>query len=69
MQTKSVSLAVLLALLSSALPTQAALAQAAPTYKIGSKIADFGFKNDQGKTVKLSDYRGKTVVLVMFANW
>jgi len=69
MQTKSVSLAVLLALLPSAVPTQTALAQGAATYKIGSKIADFGFKNDQGKTVKLSDYRGKTVVLVMFANW
>ena len=30
---------------------------------------DFAFKSDQGKMVKLSDYRGKTVVLTMFATW
>ncbi|MCW3054018.1 MAG: AhpC/TSA family [Chthonomonadales bacterium] len=69
MPTRSVTIASLLILLSLALPTRQSPAQTAPTYKIGSKIADFAFKNDLGKTVKLSDYRGKTVVLVMFANW
>ena len=38
-------------------------------YKIGDKIADFTFKSDQGKIVKLSDYKGKIVVLNFFATW
>jgi len=69
MPKSSVTVAGLLVLLLLALPTRQSAAQTAPAYKIGSKIADFAFKNDLGKTVKLSDYRGKTVVLVMFANW
>ncbi len=38
-------------------------------YKIGDKVTDFAFKSDQGKTVKLSDYKGKIVVLNFFATW
>jgi cytochrome oxidase Cu insertion factor (SCO1/SenC/PrrC family) len=38
-------------------------------YKVGAKIADFVFKSDQGKTVRLSDYKGKIVVLNFFATW
>jgi len=69
MSKRSVTIAGLLVLVSLALPTRQSPAQTTATYKIGSKVADFAFKNDLGKTVKLSDYRGKTVVLVMFANW
>jgi len=38
-------------------------------YKVGDKIADFSFKTDQGKRVRLSDYKGKIVVLNFFATW
>ena len=69
MPTKSVTVLSLLVLGALALPTQNVQAQKAAAYKIGSKVSDFSFKSDQGKTVKLSDYRGKTVVLVNFANW
>lgn len=69
MSKRSISVAGLLVIFSLALSTQNGMAQNAGTYKIGSKVADFAFKSDQGKTVKLSDYRGKTVILVNFANW
>jgi len=61
--------AALLVVLALALTARHGLARGAGTYKIGSHIADFTFKTDQGRTVKLSDYRGKTVVLTMFATW
>ncbi len=38
-------------------------------YKIGDKIADFTLKDDTGKTVKLSQYKGKVIVLNFFASW
>lgn len=62
-------LAAFLIALALALTARSGNAGGGPTYKIGSKIADFKFKSDQGKYVKLSDYRGKTVVLTMFATW
>lgn len=37
--------------------------------KIGRPFADFAQKNLQGKTVKLSDYRGKVVLLDFWASW
>lgn len=39
------------------------------TYKVGDKINDFVVKNDQGKTIKLSQYKGKLVVLTFYASW
>ncbi|MCW3101022.1 MAG: AhpC/TSA family [Chthonomonadaceae bacterium] len=69
MRKRSMQVAGLLALLALLLPACHGLGRGAGTYKIGSKVADFAFKSDQGKTVKLSDYRGKTVVLTMFATW
>jgi len=38
-------------------------------YAVGDKIADFAFKSDTGKMVRLSQFRGKTVVLNFFATW
>lgn len=69
MPKRSVLFAGLLVVLGLALAAHNGRAGGAGTYKIGSHIADFAFKSDQGKTVKLSDYRGKTVVLTMFATW
>lgn len=48
-----------------------ALAQNAPTppttgLKIGDKAPDFTLTDTQGKAVKLSDFRGKTVVLAFY---
>ena len=69
MWNRSIPIAGIVVLMALALTTRNGLARGAGTYKIGSHIADFAFKSDQGKTVKLSDYRGKTVVLTMFATW
>lgn len=35
----------------------------------GNKAIDFELKNLAGETVRLSDYKGKTVVLNFFASW
>ena len=69
MQKRWMQFGGLLVVLALALTAQNVHAGHAGTYKIGSHVADFAFKSDQGKTVKLSDYRGKTVVLTMFATW
>ena len=70
MSKRSLPLAALLAVLALAfLPRAGQAADAAGAYKIGSRVAEFKFKSDEGKTVKLSDYRGKTVVLVFFGTW
>ena len=69
MWKKSLPMAALLVFPALLLTTRHGLADGAGTYKIGSHISNFTFKSDQGKTVKLSDYRGKTVVLTMFATW
>ena len=57
-----------------ALSLPALLAQNAPdtgkkAYKIGDKVADFALKDEHGKTVKLSQYKGKVIVLNFFASW
>jgi cytochrome oxidase Cu insertion factor (SCO1/SenC/PrrC family) len=69
MLKRMLPIAALVVFLTLVLTARHGLAGGAGTYKVGSKIADFTFKSDQGKTVKLSDYRGKTVVLTMFATW
>ncbi len=69
MQKRMLLLVGLLAILTLMLVTRHVQAGGAGTYKIGSHVADFAFKSDQGKTIKLSDYRGKTIVLTMFATW
>ena len=38
-------------------------------YKIGAKIADFALKDDQGHTVRLSQFHGKVVVIDFYASW
>ena len=45
--------------------------QAAPgkVYKVGDKVADFALKDDNGKTVRLSEFKGKPVVLTFYASW
>lgn len=45
-------------------------AAASPSaYKIGDHVANFTFKDDQGKTVSLNQFKGKIVVLNFFAVW
>src|SRR5262245_50308631 len=36
---------------------------------IGQQAPDFSIKNQQGRVVKLSDYRGKVVFLNFWATW
>jgi peroxiredoxin len=38
-------------------------------YKIGDTVADFALKDDHGATVRLSQFRGKVVVLDFYASW
>lgn len=40
-----------------------------PGLRIGEKAPDFELKTLDGKTVKLSDYRGKKVILNFWATW
>ena len=46
-------------------------AVAEPGYapKVGSRHADFVLPDSTGKPVRLSDFRGKKVLLVHFAGW
>lgn len=48
---------------------QAAIEAASNKIAIGSKAPDFSQKNPQGKDVKLSEYRGKVVLLDFWASW
>jgi peroxiredoxin len=41
----------------------------APIYFPGERVPDFTTVNVNGKTVRLSAYRGKVVLLNFFANW
>ena len=36
---------------------------------IGSQAPDFSLKDENGKEVKLSDYRGKVVVIDFWGHW
>jgi len=42
---------------------------AAPTALAGQKAPEFTLKDMNGKTVSLSDYRGKVVLLTFWATW
>ena len=44
--------------------------QAAPKgYAVGDKVANFSFPTTTGKVAKLSDYKGKVVVMQIFSHW
>ncbi len=69
MTKRSLLASAVLFVLALSLTTHYGLAGGRGNYKIGDKVTDFAFKSDQGKTVKLSDYKGKIVVLNFFATW
>jgi peroxiredoxin len=52
--------------MAAALPTQGPPAQNPPELKVGDKAPDFALQGSDGKVHKLSDYKGKTVVLAWF---
>ena len=54
------------ALILSLLCSTPALAAAPTAAEVGAQAADFELKDLDGKTTKLSDFRGKTVVLEWF---
>ncbi len=37
--------------------------------QVGKPVEDFALKDENGKTVHLSDYRGKIIPLVFYASW
>ena len=45
------------------------LSVSAQTAKKGSTAPDFSLKTSEGKTLKLSDYKGKAVLLHFWATW
>ena len=47
-------------------PGQPQRPQPEPTLKAGDKAPDFALQGSDGKVHKLSDYKGKTVVLAWF---
>jgi hypothetical protein len=47
-------------------PGQPQRPQPEPTLKVGDKAPDFALQGSDGKVHKLSDYKGKTVVLAWF---
>ena len=49
--------------LGAALSAQGPPAQNSPELKVGDKAPDFALPGSDGKVHKLSDYKGKTVVL------
>jgi len=49
------------------MPSPSASTQATPhTLKIGDKAPTFSLKNTDGKTIKLSDYKGRKIVLYFY---
>ncbi len=50
-------------------PAALAEEQQPKAYVVGDTIADFSFPDINGKTVKLSDYKDKVVVIQFFAHW
>lgn len=68
---KRLLLKAVIAALSLVFFTLGARLLAAPedSYKVGDKIASFTLKDDRGKTVKLSQFKGKVVVLNFYASW
>ena len=44
-------------------------ANAQAEYKPGAKVAEFALKDENAKTVKLSNYKGQVVALVFYASW
>jgi cytochrome oxidase Cu insertion factor (SCO1/SenC/PrrC family) len=47
-------------------PGQPQRPQPEPTLKVGDKAPEFALQGSDGKVHKLSDYKGKTVVLAWF---
>ena len=43
--------------------------QAKPTVQVGEEAPDFTLPSLSGEEVRLSDYRGKKLVLFMWASW
>jgi len=37
--------------------------------RTGQKVPDFSFSDENGKTMSISDYRGKVVMITFFATW
>lgn len=50
-------------------PSAAGAPTSTSLISVGAKAPDFTLKTPQGKTVSLSQYRGKTVLIEFFATW
>lgn len=57
--------------LKAALPMAALIVLGAGSvpYRVGDRVEDFSLPTLDGKSARLSDYRGKVVLLAFFATW
>ena len=69
MRLRAWSSAALLLILALAYPAISAPNADQKKYTIGDTVADFVLKDENGKTVKLSQYKGKVIVLNFYASW
>ena len=67
--SNSLTFAAIAVVTLSAICAGMAHAKGKANYKVGDTIADFALKDDQGRTVRLSQFAGKVVVIDFYASW
>ena len=59
----------LMAVMAALVPAAPSRAQGEKAYRVGDKVAGIALPTIEGKTVKLSQFKGKVVVVNILAHW